>query len=143
MSGGDLKINRIKRDNNHLFSVLDQAFNDAQLELRNPDMHAKMNAMRERKEYVTTMDHFQRAFAAHGQEAVGSFKFVAGNVDPAVWKCILDVFARYDEEGNQMDDGLLFKTDIRTGDLRLNRDFFYALLSGPLAQWDMRGKIRV
>jgi hypothetical protein len=57
------------------------------------------------------------------------------------------MFAKYDEKtGEQMDDGLLYKYDEEAGCLKLNKDFFYALVSYFEAQGipcDMRGKIKL
>jgi len=69
-----------------------------------------------------------------------TMQYVA-NIDQSVWSAVLDVFARIDPiSGEPMDDGLLYKTDDR-GNIVINRDFFYALLAGPLKDHDMRGKI--
>jgi hypothetical protein len=62
----------------------------------------------------------------------------------------LDVFARYESvnaddpnaPARLIDDGLLYVTDLR-GNVVLNRPFFYALLAGPLKDYDMRGKIKL
>ena len=45
-----------------------------------------------------------------------------------------------------MDDGLLYKTDHKLGCLKLNKDFFFAIISYLEAQGipcDMRGKIQL
>jgi hypothetical protein len=64
-------------------------------------------------------------------------------IDLAIWATVLDMFAKHDPEtGDLMDDGLLYVTNDR-GNIVLNRPFFYALLKGPLAKYDMRGKIKL
>lgn len=140
---GDIQINRVKRENAHLFNVLDEALNDGQLELRSKDMRRKMAAVRERQEIVQSMDALTKYTRAGGFDPTRQFQLVANNVDPAVWRVILDTFARIDPvSGEPMDDGLLFKAD-EQGNIKLNKTFFYALLSGPLKKWDARGKIIV
>lgn len=62
-------------------------------------------------------------------------------IDQSVWSAVLQVFARHDPEtGELIDDGLLYKNDPEKGCLVLNKDFFFALLDGPLKNYDMRGK---
>lgn len=140
----EIKINRVKRQNAHLFSVLESALGSDDLELRSKDMREKMKGVRERQEMIHSMEKLTKYVKASGFDPTRQFQLVANNVDPAVWRAILDTFARYDpESGEQIDDGLLYKTDPRTGQLALQKDFFYALLSGPLHRWDARGKIVV
>ena len=143
---GDVKINRYKWDNAHLFNLLEHALTDGTLLLRSRDMRAKMNVVKERQEMLATANEFARAVNKGGFDPTKQFHLVANNVDPAVWRAILDVFARIDPEtGDPMDDGLLYTTqaDDGTGELKvkLNRDFFYALLSGPLKDYDCRAKV--
>ncbi len=145
---GEIKINRIKRAHSHLFSVLESALATSDLEMRSPDMRRKMAAVRERQEYVTAAEKLTKYVKATGFDPTRQFQLVANQVDPAVWKVILDTFARIDPEtGDPMDDGLLYVTqkDDGTGNSRvmLNKPFFYALLAGPLKKWDARGKIVV
>jgi len=80
------------------------------------------------------------AFGRTGFTNDRNMQYVA-TIDQAVWSAVLDVFARIDpDSGEPMDDGLLYKTDAR-GNVVINKDFFYALLSGPLKDYDMRGKV--
>lgn len=138
----EIKINRIKRSNAHLFSVLEGALATDDLELRSPDMRHKMEAVRERQEMMHSMDQLTKFTRGTNFDPSRRFQLVANNVDPAVWRAILDVFARIDPvTGEPMDDGLLYITDPDTGQVKLNKDFFYALLAGPLKKWDARGKV--
>lgn len=140
----ELKINRIKRDNHHLFSVLESALASDDLEMRSPDMRKKMKSVRERQDMIQSMDKLSQYTRAGNFDPTRKFQLVANNVDPAVWRVILDTFARIDPiTGEPMDDGLLYKTDPADGNVKMNKDFFYALLSGPLKKWDSRGKIVV
>jgi hypothetical protein len=140
----DLKINRIKRENTHLFNVLEDALNSQELVMRSPDMRKKMAAVRERQAMIQSMDTLTKFTRAGNFDPTRTFQLVANNVDPAVWRVILDTFARIDPvSGEPMDDGLLYKTDPKDGEVKLNKDFFYALLAGPLKSWDSRGKIIV
>lgn len=139
----ELKINRIKRENVHLFNLLEDSLTDGTLLLRSRDMRQKMVAVKERQGIVAEAQALARAC---GDDPTRHFQLVANNVDPSVWKVILDTFARIDPEtGEPMDDGLLYTTqpDDGTGELKvkLNKDFFYALLSGPLKDYDTRPKV--
>lgn len=135
----ELKINRIKRQNTQLFNVLEETLASDELLIRSPDMRQKMADLEQRVGMMKAADVLSKGFSPDRQ-----FQLVAANVDPAVWRVILDVFARIDPEtGEPMDDGLLYKTDPDTGNIKLNKDFFYALLSGPLKRWDMRGRLKV
>lgn len=143
----DVKINRIKRENVHLFNLLEDALTDGKLLLRSRDMRQKMETVKYRQEMLQTAQSLTHAIARGGPfDPTRQFSLVANNVDPAVWRVILDTFARIDPEtGEPMDDGLLYTTqpDDGTGELKvkLNRDFFYALLSGPLKDYDCRPKV--
>ena len=74
-----------------------------------------------------------------GQWKAKNLNYVA-QIDQSVWSAVLSVFARHDpESGELIDDGLLYKTD-ENGTLKLNKDFFFALLDGPLKDCDFRFK---
>jgi hypothetical protein len=142
----EVKVNRIKRENVHLFNLLENALTDGTLLIRSRDMREKMVAVKERQEMLQTAQAFTQAMSKGRFDPTSHFQLVANNVDPAAWRAILDVFARIDPEtGEPMDDGLLYTTqpDDGTGELkiRLNKDFFYALLSGPLKDYDCRPKV--
>lgn len=140
---GDVKINRVKRENAHLFGVLESALGGQELEMRSKDMRQKMAAVRQRQEMIQSMDALTKFTKAGNFDPTRSFQLVANNVDPAIWRVILDTFARIDPvSGEPMDDGLLYITNDK-GEVVLNKTFFYALLSGPLKNWDARGKIIV
>lgn len=139
----EIKINRIRRENAHLFSVLESALASDDLEIRSPDIREKMKGVRQRQEMIHSMDKLTKYTRAGGFDPTRQFQLVANNVDPAVWKVILDTFARVNEAGEYIDDGLLFVTDPKTGRITLNKDFFYSLLAGPLKKWDARAKIVV
>lgn len=142
----EIKINRIKRENVHLFNLLENALTDGQLLIRSRDMRQKMVAVKERQELLQTAQALTQAVHKGGFDPTQHFQLVANNVDPAVWRAILDTFARIDPmTGEPMDDGLLYTTqaDEGTGELKvkLNKEFFYALLSGPLKDYDCRTKV--
>jgi len=143
----EVKVNRLKRENAHLFNLLENALTDGTLLIRSKDMRHKMAAVKERQEMLHTADVLTHAATKGGKfDPTKQFHLVANNVDPAVWRAILDTFARTDPEtGEPMDDGLLYTTqaDDGTGEqkVKLNKDFFYALLSGPLKDYDCRGKV--
>lgn len=142
----EVKVNRIKRENVHLFNLLETALTDGELLIRSRDMREKMDVVKKRQEMLATAQALTQAASKGGFDPTRHFQLVANNVDPSVWRVILDTFARYDPEtGEPMDDGLLYTTqpDDGTGELKvkLNKDFFYALLSGPLKDYDARPKV--
>lgn len=142
----EVKINRIKRENVHLFNLLENTLTDGTLLLRSRNMREKMGVVKDRQDMLQTAQALTQAAAKGGFDPTRHFNLVANNVDPAVWRAILDVFARTDPEtGEPMDDGLLYTTqpDDGTGELKvkLNKEFFYALLSGPLKDYDCRTKV--
>ena len=82
---------------------------------------------------------------ANGFDPTRTFQHVA-NVDSEIWALIIRMFAKEDDDGNLMDDGLLYKTDPRTNTPGLNKEFFYALIGYLEAcgvPCDMRGKIKI
>lgn len=141
---GEMKINRIKSANRGTLALLGEVLVKAQ------EVDPIMRRAAENREEFRRMEDSMSALGAHcranGFDPTRTFQHVA-NFDNATWVLILDMFARYDPVTEElMDDGLLYKTDPTTGTLRLNKDFFYALVSYFEAlgfQCDMRGKIKL
>lgn len=82
---------------------------------------------------------------ANGFDPTRMFQHVA-NIDTEIWALILRMFAKEDDDGNLLDDGLLYKTNPRTNTPELNKTFFYALIGYLEAcgiPCDMRGKIKI
>ena len=82
---------------------------------------------------------------ANGFDPTRQFQHVA-NLDTEIWALILRMFAKEDDDGNLMDDGLLYKTDPRTNSVALNKTFFYAIigyLEGCGIPCDMRAKVKI
>lgn len=139
---GDLKINRIKSANRGQLGLLGEVTRQAIL----VDPILKRSAAN--RDEFRRMEDSMSALGAYvrknGFDPTRTFQHVA-NIDNAIWVLILDMFARYDPEtGELMDDGLLYKTDPVTNTIKLNKDFFYALLSFLEScgiPCDMRGKI--
>lgn len=142
---GELKVNRIKSQNAGALGLLGAAVAPEAL-----GRIAKLKTTRENiveiramKQTLSTMGLYCRA---DGFDPTRTFQHVA-NIDNEVWQVILGMFARYDEEtGDFMDDGLLYKWDPDTSNLRLNKDFFFALINYLEASGypcDMRGKIKL
>lgn len=142
MNSGELRVNRIKSRNRAGMTMLDDILSPEVLHARVPRLASVAEARQEfknRQQEITTLGKFVRA---DGFDPTRSFQHVM-QIDQAVWSAILEVFARYDaDSGELMDDGLLYVTNER-GQIGLNKPFFYALLSGPLSVYDMRGKIKL
>lgn len=140
MSGG-LKMNRIKSRHATELSLLSDTVKMAQE--RVPLLKATAETRREVRNMTDVLSTLGKFTRTNGFDPTRTFQHVA-NFDTAIWTLILDMFARYDEEGNQMDDGLLYKTDPKDNTLKLNKEFFYALLEyfeSQGVECDMRGKI--
>jgi len=139
---GDLKITRIKSRHKaeleHLGAVVEAA--QDRVPLLKATSENRQNT-RNMTDVLSTLGKFTKT---NGWDPTRTFQHVA-NFDTAIWTLVLDMFARYDEAtGELMDDGLLYKTDPNDGNVKLNKDFFFALVSYFESQGitcDMRGKI--
>jgi hypothetical protein len=139
---GDLKITRIKSRHKaeleHLGTVVGAA--QDRVPLLKATSENRQNT-RNMTDVLSTLGKFTKT---NGWDPTRTFQHVA-NFDTAIWTLVLDMFARYDEAtGELMDDGLLYKTDPNDGNVKLNKDFFFALVSYFESQGitcDMRGKI--
>jgi len=142
-----LKVNRIKSQNAGTLGLLGAAVAPGSLgraaagKMR--ETRTNLVEQRDMRQTLSTLGKFVRA---DGFDPTRKFQHVA-NIDNEVWQVILGMFARVDmETGEQMDDGLLYKYDDHAGCVKLNRDFFYALLDYLEASGypcDLRGKIKV
>lgn len=143
MSGG-LKINRIKSRHQAELSLLGDVVKQAQEAI--PKLKETAENRVERRNMMDSLSALGAHVRANGFDPTRTFQYVA-NLDTEVWTLILDMFAKYDPEtGELMDDGLLYKFDPNTGAVRLNRDFFFALLDyfeSLGIPCDMRGKIKL
>lgn len=116
--------------------VITDVVDPAVLHPRVPRIESVAEARVEHRNLVNTMRELGKYRDAH-------MNYVA-NIDSSIWSAVVSCFARHDPEtGELMDDGLLYRWSPEKGCLVLNKDFFYALLDGPLKQFDMRGKNKV
>ena len=138
---GEFKMNRIKSRHAAELSLLGDTVKMAQE--RVPLLKATAETRREVRSMTDALSTLGAFTKTNGFDPTRTFQHVA-NFDTAIWTLILDMFARYDAEGNQIDDGLLYKTDPKDNTLKLNKDFFFALVSFFESQGiacDMRGRI--
>lgn len=136
MEKGEIKINRIKAQNKVHMDILSDVLSPEVLHERVPRLAEVQEARVAQKNMIETAREL-------GKYKSSFFHHVA-NIDQSVWSAVLQVFARHDPEtGELIDDGLLYKFDPDRQCLVLNRDFFYALLSGPLKRWDYRTKTKI
>lgn len=144
MNSGEMKINRIKSANRGQLGLLGDVVQKAQ-EV-DPILRRAAHNRVEFRNMEDSMSALGAYCRKNGFDPTRTFQHVA-NYDNAIWVLILDMFARYDPETKElMDDGLLYKTDPKDGCIKLNRDFFYALLSyfeSLGIPCDMRGKIQI
>jgi hypothetical protein len=146
---GEIRMEKIKRENAVHMQLLGEVLAPEVLHSHVPRLATVAEARVEYQNKMNTLQALGATTRATGFDPTKKFQWVA-QVDQAVWSAVLDVFARYEVENADdpsspsrlIDDGLLYVTDPR-GNVIVNRPFFYALLSGPLAAYDMRGKVKI
>ena len=139
----DFRITRIKAANKGVMTLLGETVLLAQEHV--PKLRKTAENRVTRRNMEDTLTQLGSYCRKNGFDPTRTLQHVA-NYDTEVWTLVLQMFAKYDDEGNFMDDGLLYKWDMRTNNVALNKDFFYALLSYFEAlgiPCDMRGKITV
>jgi len=142
-----IKINRIKSENRGALGLLGAALAPGSIERaaggKLAETRRNVVERRNMEQQLSTLGKYCRE---GGFDPTRTFQHVA-NIDNEVWQVILGMFGRVDmETGEHMDDGLLYKYDPRTGNVALNRDFFFALidfLETSGYPCDMRGKIKL
>jgi hypothetical protein len=135
----DIKMSRIRRDNNAELKVLASILQPEVLKQHVPRLMDVQEAR-------VAQRNIERQMAAFRDFEKGTqFQHVA-QIDPSVWSAILEIFAKIDPVTNEpMHDGLLYKEDSR-GNVVINRPFFYTLLAYLQAhgyECDMRTKKRL
>ncbi len=145
---GEITINRIKRENAVHMQMLGEVLSPEVLHSHVPRLATVQEARVEYKNKMNTLQALGAHSRSTGFDPTRQFQYVA-QIDQAVWSVILEVFAKYEYENDDptkparlIHDGLLYVTDLR-GQVVINRPFFYALLAGPLKDYDMRGKIKL
>ncbi len=141
---GEIKINRIKGRHQAELGLLGEVVQTAQAAV--PKLRQTAENRAEARNMADSLSALGVYTRANGFNPTRTFQHVA-NFDTEIWTLILDMFAKYDpESGELMDDGLLYKYDEAAGCLRLNKDFFFALVSyfeSMGVPCDMRGKIKL
>lgn len=141
---GEIKMNRIKSRHKAELGLLGEVTREAMVRL--PKLAETARNRVEFRDMSDTMSALGAYCRKNGFDPTRTFQHVA-NFDTEIWTLVLDMFAKNDPEtGELMDDGLLYKFDPAYGCVRLNRDFFYALVSYLEAcgiPCDMRGKINI
>jgi hypothetical protein len=146
MDAKDFRVTRVKGTGNASqgsLALLGETVRLAQEHV--PKLRASAQNRIEFRNMEDSMSQLGAYCRANGFDPTRSFQHVA-NLDTEIWALILKMFAKEDDDGNMMDDGLLYKTDPRTNALALNKEFFYALigyLESCGVPCDMRGKIKV
>lgn len=142
----EIKVNRIKSANRGTLALLGEALNPDRLGPRVAKIQSSQEGIVEHRAIMETMTQLGKHVRTHGFDPTRTFQHVA-KIDNAIWQVILGMFARYDAEtGDFMDDGLLYRYDPKYGCVRMNKDFFFALLSfmeGCGHQCDLRNKIKL
>lgn len=140
----EVKMNRIKAAHKSELNLLTDVVKTAQKTI--PKLQQTAEAAHELRNMEDTLSTLGAYVKANGFDPTRTFQHVA-KFDTEVWTLILDMFAKYDPEtGELMDDGLLYKYDPAANALKLNKDFFYAIVSYFDAcgiECDMRAKINV
>lgn len=147
MTNGEIKMQRIRRENAAEFNILRQIVTPEVLHAAVPRLASVQEARVEHKNKMNEIQTLGQAMRSRGTgfDPTMKFQYVA-QIDQAVWSAILEVFGKFDPEtGEPMHDGLLYCTDDR-GAVRINKVFFYTLiqlLESSGYKCDMRGKIKV
>ena len=129
----ELKTKVILATNKTHMKVLEDITDPTVLHARVPRLGEVAEARAQHKARMDTIREL-------GQYKNANLAFVA-QIDQSIWSVVLSIFARHDPDtGQPLDDGLLYKYDPRSGTDVLNKDFFFALLSGPLKGYDFRHK---
>jgi len=139
---GEIKINRIKSRHKTELQLLGDVTKLAQE--FNPKLRETAKNRVDARNMNDTLSALGAYVRANGFDPTRTFQHVA-NFDTEIWTLVLEMFAKMDPEtGEPMDDGLLFKYDPDRGAVRLNKDFFFAIVSyfeSLGVPCDMRGKI--
>lgn len=145
MVNGEIKIQRIQRKHRAEMELLGSVLKPEVLHVAVPRLASVAEA---RVEYRNKMKTIQALApdvpGSQGYDPERKFLYVA-QIDQAVWAAILSVFGKTDEKGQPLEDGILYKEDER-GNIRLHKDFFFALIDFLQAQGynvDMRMKKRL
>lgn len=141
---GDMKITRIRAQHQAELKLLGDVTLLAQE--HNPKLRRTAENRVAFKDMSNSMTVFGKYARVNGFDPTRTFQYVA-NIDAEIWTLILDMFAKYDPEtGEFMDDGLLYRYSAEHGCVRLDKDFFFAILSyfeSMGIPCDMRGKVKL
>jgi len=141
---GEIKINRIKSRHHTELAFLGDVIKTAQERI--PKLRATAAHRIQARNMAENLSTLGAHVRANGFDPTRTIQHVA-NYDTEIWTLILDSFAKYDPDtGELMDDGLLYRWDPNSGNLKLSKDFFYALLDffeSAGISCDMRGKIKL
>lgn len=142
---GHVKMQRITRQNRVHLQALREALNPEVLHAAVPRLATAAEGMVEYKAMMSEVSQLGKYCRADGFDPTRTFQHVA-KIEVSVWSAILEAFGQFDRETGELGhDGLLYRTDI-DGTIRLNRDFFYALIGWLEASGyvcDMRSKIKI
>jgi hypothetical protein len=142
---GHVKMQRITRQNRVHLQALREALNPEVLHAAVPRLATAAEGMVEYKAMMSEVSQLGKYCRADGFDPTRTFQHVA-KIEVSVWSAILEAFGQFDQETGELGhDGLLYRTDI-DGTIRLNRDFFYALIGWLEASGyvcDMRSKIKI
>ena len=145
MSTGHVKMQRITRNNRVHLQALREALNPEVLHAAVPRLATAAEGMAEYKAVMDEISQLGAYCRVNGFDPTRTYQHVA-KIESSVWSAILETFGQFDQEtGDLGHDGLLYRTDTN-GTIRLNRDFFYALIQWLEAsgyQCDMRQKIKL
>lgn len=142
---GHVKMQRITRQNRVHLQALREALNPEVLHAAVPRLATAAEGMVEYKAMMSEVSQLGKYCRADGFDPTRTFQHVA-KIEVSVWSAILEAFGQFDQETGELGhDGLLYRTDI-DGTIKLNRDFFYALIGWLEASGyvcDMRSKIKL
>ena len=142
---GHVKMQRITRNNRVQLQALREALNPELLHAAVPRLATAAEGMHEYKRLMDEVSQLGAYCRANGFDPTRTFQHVA-KIESSVWSAILEAFGKFDPDTGELGhDGLLYKTD-ENGTIKLNKDFFFALIEWLEAsgyECDMRRKIKL
>lgn len=124
---GEVTMRRLRGKVQGELGLLRDVINPEVLHARVPKLKSTAQNRAEFKNIMTTFSTLGAHVRANGFDPTRTFQHVA-NIDTEIWALIIKMFAKEDEDGNLLEDGLLYKKNEETGAIQLNKPFFYMIV---------------
>ena len=124
---GDVTMRRIKAGIQGELGLLRDVVNPEVLHAHVPKLKTTAQNRAEFKNIMETYSTLGKHTHRNGFDPTRTFQHVA-NIDIEIWALIIKMFAKEDENGNLLEDGLLYKKNNETNAIELNKPFFYMIV---------------